>query len=486
MALVTVAVVAFAATSVFYVIGNRYQTTFHSASWQEALVVAESGGDTALAALNMTLTDPTNAWNDWTTTSTDPSNPNFPKTFTGTIPRHGGDGNQKMYVSVTVENSYVDASGTRKYFQDTTGQNWYRVRSRGTVELPGLKRTGYEPAVLSSNGMKNHKSLLRKLSLNADVTGGKLNAPQVSRSVELLAQPMSSGMFAKSLLAKYNIVMSGGAYTDSFDSSDPAKSTNGQYDQTKRQKHGDIATNITGNSSNLMSSYVYGNASSNTGQIQNTQNVQGTVYNNFSTTIQDVKEPTTTFTTFNASPSTINNPNAPVTLYGGTQAAPANYILTTLTVSNSANPLILSPPTTGGDGYINIWVKGKLTTSGSGFIKQLAGTHVNIWVDGDVTVSGSAFLNQTGNAANLMISGVTPTDGSTNKYTVSGSANFIGVVNAPAYALTISGGGDYMGAIIAYNATISGAAGFHYDEALGKIGGQGSGYKVASWIEDIQ
>jgi hypothetical protein len=94
-------------------------------------------------------------------------------------------------------------------------------------------------------------------------------------------------------------------------------------------------------------------------------------------------------------------------------------------------------------------------------------------------------MNQTGQAANLMITGVTPATG-TNKYTVSGSATFIGVVNAPAYALTISGGGDYMGAIIAYNASITGAAGFHYDESLGRLGGGGSGFKVSSWLEDIR
>ncbi len=464
MALATIAVVSFAAASVFYIIGNRYQTTFHSASWQEALVVAESGGDTALASLN------SGDWSLWTTNSTDPKNP-YPKTYSATIPSHTGEGNQKMYVSVTVDNSFTGANG------------WYRIRSKGTVELPGLKRTGYEPTVFSSDGKKNHHNLLRKLSMNHDVTSGALHTPQVTRSVELLAQPVTSGLYARALLAKYQIVMSGGAYTDSFDSGDPNKSTNGQYDQTKRQKHGDIATNITGDSSNLMSSYVYGNASSNTGQIQNTQNVQGTVYNNFSTTIPDVKAPS--FTSYDPTITTINNPKAAVTLTGGSQSAPANYILSTITVSNSANPLILSP-NTNGDGYINIYVTGKLTTSGSGYIKQLPGTHVTIWVADDVTVSGSAFLNQTGNAANLMIYGITPTDGSTNKYTVSGDATFIGVVNAPAYALTISGGGNYMGAIIAYNATISGAAGFHYDEALGRLGGQGSGFKVASWLEDIE
>jgi len=36
---------------------------------------------------------------------------------------------------------------------------------------------------------------------------------------------------------------SGSAFTDSFDSHDSTKSTNGQYVLAKRQEHGDVASN---------------------------------------------------------------------------------------------------------------------------------------------------------------------------------------------------------------------------------------------------
>ena len=471
MALILMAVTGFTAASVFYVLTNRYQTTFHSASWQEAMLVAESGNDIAMGALNNSLSSPSTAWTGWTPSDST----TFPKTYKGTLPSHTGDGNNKMYVNVTVDNGITDPNG----------KTWYRIRSKGTAELPGLRRIGFEPTVLSSDGKKNHKSFLRKLSFSNDATSGALHLPQVTRSIETLAQPLSASMWTRAMVVQNWMSMSGGAYTDSFDSTDPTKSTNGQYDVTKRQRHGDVASNVSGNSSDLRSSYVYGNASSNGGAIKNTANVQGTVYNNFSTTITPVPRPL--LNNIASTPTTINNPNAPVTLVAGTAAAPANYKLSTITVSNGANPLILAAPTPGQDSYINIWITGKLTTSGSGYIKQLPGVHATFWVEDDVTVSGSAFDNENAYASYLTINGVTASNGSTNKWTVSGDATFIGLVNAPSYALTISGGGNYMGSLIMLNATISGAAGFHYDESLGKVGGgSGQGFKMASWIEDIE
>ena len=471
MALVTLLVLALTSSTVFYFIANRYQAAFQSASWNEALIVAESGVDTALQAYNTSTASPSTAWAGWT-----PSDATtFPKTYSGVLPAHAGSGNNKMYISVTVDKTLTDSSGNI----------WPRITSSGTTEVPGLPRVGYAASVLSLTGVKNHNNMLRKIAMKSDVTGGALHLPQVTRTVQVVGRPLATGIFKRAVVTKNSMTMSGGAYTDSFDSTNSAKSTNGQYDQTKRQSHGDVATNITGNSSNLQSSYVYGNAWSNGGTIQNTSNVQGKVYNNFSTTISSVSDPS--FSSFVSSPNTINNPNAPVTLTAGTSAAPTNYILSQLTVSNSANPLILAPPVAGQSSYINIWVKGDMTTSGSGYILQQQGVHATFWVDGKVTVSGSAINNTNGMASYLTVNGVTAANGSTNTYTVSGSGTFIGVVNAPSYAFTLSGSGDFSGAFIMYSMNISGAAGFHYDESLaGNSGSNGLSYEIASWVENVK
>jgi len=388
---------------------------------------------------------------------------------------HTGEGNDKVYAIVQVDNSVIDGSGGK----------WMRIRSTGVTELPRLGLTGLEGSVLDSTGIKRHGGALRKVRLTKDLTHGVLQVPQLARTIEVMACPPGTGLYIRGLTVKNWIGMSGSAYTDSFDSGDPTKSTNGLYDVAKRQQHGDVAVNTSGNGSDLRNTFVWGNASSNGGTIANTTNVKGSVFNNFSTTINPVKDPT--FASMNVTPSVINNPSGPVTLVGGPAGSPQNYKLSALTISQSANPLILAPSAPGVDSYVNIWVTGKTTVSGSGYILQQPGVHVKIYSDDEITISGGGILNQTNVAANLEVLGVDPASGGTNKATVSGSATFIGVLNAPQFAITISGTGAYDGAAIGLNATISGSGGFHYDEALSRLGGTGAtSYQVASWVEDIR
>ncbi len=469
--LMSVAVLAMFAAVALYRVQPRLATTYHSASWSEALNAAESGMDMALQAMNNSVTSPGTAWAGWT-----PSDAaTFPKTWVPTIAAHGGDGNTKIYCKVTVDNSIVDG----------TGAKWMRARSQGVAELPAASRAGIESGVRATNGTKTFRSILRKERFRGDQTGGVLRLPQITRTLEALAAPPGTRLYIRGLTTQNFISMSGSAYTDSFDSTDPAKSTGGQYDPLKKQSHGDIATNAAGGLSNLRSTYVWGDASSNGGAILNATNVQGNSYNNFTTTLPPVAKPV--WSTFNVSPVAINNPGAPVTLPGGPAGSPQNYKLTTLTISNASNPLILAPHAAGAESYVNIWVTGKTTVSGSGFIQQQPGVHVQIFSEDDITVSGGGVMNQTNVASNLQIFGVTPASG-TNKVTVSGSANFIGILNAPAFDITISGSGRFCGAAIGNSAVLSGGGGFHYDEDLANFGG-GSGnakYQYASWIEDIR
>ena len=471
MALITIAILAFAAASVFYYITNRSQTSANAGSWQEALVVAESGTDMAMSALNASVKNPGTAWTAWT-----PSDATtFPKTYTGVLPAHAGEGNNKMYVSLKIDNTIKDGSG----------QVWYRIRSSGSTEVPGPKRVGYAPSQLSASGKKSHGNFLRKIAYKNDATGGVLHLPQTTRTVEMIAQPVSARVFSKALVVQKSITLAGSSSTDSFDSTDPSKSTNGQYDPSKRQMHGDVASNSSGNISDLGNNDVYGNASSNAGVLQNTKNVHGTVYNNYSTTVAPVAEPT--FAYYTPGPGTISNLAAPLTLLAGTQAAPTNYKVSAIDLSGSSKQLIIAPVVAGQESYVNIWVTGDITMGGSGFIQQMPGVHVTVYVNGNVNITGSSFDNENGRAAYLTINGITPADGSTRTFTVTGNGTFIGVVNAPSYALTIWGSGDFMGALVMLSANLGGSAGYHYDESLGSVtSSNNSGYKMASWIEDIR
>ena len=478
--LIVITVLALISAAAIYRLNNRHATTYISQSWNEALSSAESGADAAFQAMNNSVSSPSTAWTGWKqadgTASSSSNAATFPKTCSFSMWTHTGEGNTKVFAIVQVDNTVTDG----------TGNKWMRVRSTGVTEVPRMGLSGLEGSILDSTGIKTHNGALRKVRLTKDLTGGVLRLPQIARTIEVMACPPGTSDYIRGLTVKNWVSMSGSAYTDSFDSGDSSKSTNGLYDLAKRQQHGDVAVNASGNSSDLRSAYVWGNASSNGGSIDNTSHVQGSVFNNFSTTINPVTIPTTGLGTYNNSYTVINNPSGPVTLTGGPAGSPQYYDLTTLVISNSSNPLILAPSAPGVDSYINIVVRGKTTVSGSGYVQQQPNVHVKIYSVDEITVSGGGFLNQTNIAANLQVFGVDPASG-TNKATVSGSANFIGVLNAPQFAITISGTGAFMGAAIGLNATISGSGGFHYDEALSRLGGSGtSSYQVASWIEDIR
>src|SRR5205085_4990268 len=68
-------------------------------------------------------------------------------------------------------------------------------------------------------------------------------------------------------LTNQNIVI------DSYDSRDPAKSTNGLYDAAKRQENGDIATD--GNLIEAGNAQIYGDVSTNAGTVTGAANISG-------------------------------------------------------------------------------------------------------------------------------------------------------------------------------------------------------------------
>ena len=468
--MMSIAMLAAFAAAALYRVQPRLATTYHSSSWSEAFNAAEAGADLALKAMNDSVMSPDTAWAAWTPNDAT----TFPKTWVPTIAPHGGDGNTKVYCRVTADNSIVDRNGAK----------WIRVRSLGVAELPGTSRTGIEAAVCAVDGTKTFRSILRKERFIADQTGGVLHLPQIVRTVEALAAPPSARRYSRALLAQDSIKMSGSALIDSFDSSDATKSTNSLYDAAKRQSNGDIASNSSGELSDLNDKYVYGDASSNGGVIHDTANVQGNVYNNFTTDIAPVGKPV--WSTFNVNPVAIKDPSSTVTLQGGPVGSPQNFKLTELKISHDSRRLILAPHETGAESYINIWVTGKMSVLGNGYIEQQPGVHVQIFCEDDITIGGGGFVNQSNIAANLQVFGINPESG-TPKVHLSGGAGFTGVLNAPEFPLEISGNGTFVGAVIAKSVKFGGNGGFHYDEALANFSANGgTKYQYASWIEDIR
>lgn len=454
------------AAATLYRVSSRYATTYHSMCWNEALTSAESGADLALMVLNNSLKNPSTAWAGWS-----PSDEGtFPKTYMMSVSDHAGQGNTKVFARIVVDKDI--------------GGGWMRVRSTGVAELPSRSVNGLESAPRDASGVKNHNSALRKPRFYSDITGGRLRLPQVSRTVEAIANPAVSFPYRRPLTVKGSISMTGGAWTDSFDSSKPAYSTNSFYDFSKHLNNGDIATNSSGSLSDLKDSFVYGDATSNGGLIKGTTNVKGEVTNNFQTTIGNITAPA--WPRIEMTPTSVNNPSSSITLVGGTAESPKNYKLSQIAISSS-NGIILAPSAPGVVSYINIWVTGKVSLTGNAYILQEPGVYVTIFGEDDMKFSGNGYLNKNAVASTLQIFGVTSSSGTSRSLQVSGNGNFTGVLNAPSYDLTISGNGSFVGTAIGKTATISGNGGFHYDEALGALPApSASSYQYVCWMEDIR
>ena len=190
-------------------------------SWKESLDAAETGGDLAYAEVRKTILDPTHAFSGWSETAGVYSN--APVTY----------GQDSLTTSSTVDTFYYDFNGNP----------WYRIRTKGTAPVQGLKRVGMDDRMGPNN---RGDSLLRKVDFNYDhfvatygPNGDGLNKallpvsrPQVTRRVELIAAPITP--FEAAIKAGGTFYgLGSAAYVDSF------RSSTGPYDASVRNNPSD-------------------------------------------------------------------------------------------------------------------------------------------------------------------------------------------------------------------------------------------------------
>ena len=428
---------------------NRFRTSHHSARWTQAANAAEAGVELTLMSAQDGLWTP----NGWTTAPGAPGTAAVTKTFplSAGVPATGP-------ISATVSVDKVALANLK----------WLRIRSTGSADVSGGALAGVDARDV----------LLRKLSLRRDrATGASVATPRATRTLEILAKPLSP--FRRGILMDTQFNMSGGVI-DSFDSSDPTKSTSTLYDAAKRQSNGDVGVNDTGGASNLGDSFVYGDVSYSGPAITNTSNVQGTVSTPFSDPIDPVAVPT--WTSFSATPNKITTT---MSLTGGTQSSPTRFKVSTLTYSGGET-LTLAPHAVGAESYVEIWVTGDFKSSGTSQIILKPGVHVTYYIEGDITATGTTFVNESNVAANNTLNVVTQPPGIKRSVTFTGGGDFIGAINAPGSDFTLSGNASFSGAMIGKTMSVKGGASIHYDEALARADGEGGGYQVMSWVEAVR
>jgi hypothetical protein len=460
MALLSIAVLSIAAGTLFLALSPRCETAWRSASWQESTLAAESALDMAVAELRRVQPAvkayPPDAWSGWTSSTgvlplVRGILPGVTLSLTPPPLIHGGEGNttEQGTVSVDVPVGLVDLAG----------HQWFRIRATGTTFMPTMRRAG-------NSKLDNH---LRKLSLVWDpATGAKVGQPKVSRTFELTVRPVLP--FEAALLTQGSIHISNpNGYIDSFNSTDPLKSTGGQYDSAKRQQNANVDTD---GSDFQFAGTIYGNAGTNGGNLQKSSQITGNVDNNFYQPLAPIQPPN--WSSVSPAPPTVA---APVTISGGLVAAPAQYKFNAIT-----STLRVTAGLTGLQTEVEIWVTGDIT----GSIVLDPNVHAKIYVAGNVNVKASDLNNQSYRAAKLEIYGIQPPANQSQSIAISLGSDLYAAIYAPGHSIQFTGNGDVIGSIVANSFSASGKLQLHYDEALASQAGLVVDYKVASWIEDIR
>lgn len=299
----------------------------------------------------------------------------------------------------------------------------------------------------------------------------------------------NDALFAKGMVAKGAIDLSGNKIkTDSFDSTDPTKSTDGKYDPAKASDGGDIGTNSSVlDSLNVWNADIYGKASTGPGgnvklgsngavgsmewhAAGNNGIEPGWSSDDMNVYFPDVKRPwSASSVVFPPLPGIVSGTNYTYVLADG------DYQMSELELENNEILYVT--------GEATLLVTSEIEIKGGGQILLAPGATLNLYMEGETTsVAGSGGLNNPGPAVNLSYWGL-PTN---TKVNMGGNAAFVGTLYAPQASLTLGGGGnntyDFSGATVSNTVKMNGHFNFHYDEALGAFGPR-RGYTIITWNE---
>ena len=444
MSLLTALIIGFALASYLSLVSGQNIANMRSLAWNSAIPVLESGIEEALTQLHFKGTNNLGE-NSWTY-GTNTYGAGYQKT------RYLGD---SYYVTTIIPKSAPE------------------IYSEGFVPTPFSGASGFAAIFAAYN------------------PGAGAQSQYISRRVKVTTK--KDAMFGKGIVAKGQIDLKGNNIaTDSYDSSDPAKSIGGKYptgDASKTKDNGDVATNsdVT-DSLNIGNADIKGHVATGPGgsiNILNNGSVgskawvdagkpgvePGYYTDDMNYDFKDVEVPFT---------SGYTTPVAGTV--GGTNY---NYVLNQGT---GAGRFMLSmEPFTGNvlvSGNVVLYVTSSFSFSGSETITILPNSSLKVYVGcASASMSGNAAVNNvSGKPLSFQYYGLP----SNTSISMSGNAALTGVIYAPEAALSISGGGkdtyDFVGASVTKTVTLNGHVNFHYDEDLAKSG-PSSDYAVTTWNE---
>jgi hypothetical protein len=493
--------------------------------WKEALSAAETGGDIAFAELRKQISSDSSVrssqWVEWTNSGTTHVSPET--TF----------GSNNLRARTVVEACYFDVSGVFHLGLNPNGNNWYRIRSKGTTPLPGLKRTGMDDALVN-DGAKHFAaigstemqditargkgdSLLRKIDFhydhfvatygpNGDGVGKTATpapyAPSISRRIEQIVTPVGPFFDAAIKAAGTFYGLGSAAMIDSYDS------RNGPYYFCANRpsdplfadsRHGSVQI---GSATATVKGMLYGDVATNGGSIVGSDQITGTIDNNVPFTLEDYRMPSTSTWAYQSPgtgagklPSNVTSNQILTPPVAGTRDAPTYYVISSLRGMLTINPV------GNADTYVAIRVNGGDITGGitiNGTADGTKGVHVKVFFDYDIRTKNSNLANRSPTAtnpraANLQFYGVSPPrDASGNPVRTqtidleSGNPGiFAATFYAPSADVELSGNPDFIGAMVCKSFYSNGNISWHYDRALNDEG-ELLDFRIVSYVEDTR
>jgi len=424
---ILVAIFAIFMSGVLTYISNEYRLNFRSHQFAQSLHLAEAAVELGFAELN--YRNSFSATNGWVNL---------------------GDGSYTKITNLT----------------DTAGNFVGTLSNRVYV--------GYTPPTITGVG-------------SATNTIGTLANTERAVSVVLTA----SSLFKMALVATSPLSFSGNIVVDSYDSTDPTKSTAGLYVAGKAQDNGNVATTAStvafpGGSANISGTIETGaggtitpfsgggafGPTNSANQIAAGSSLAPAVANgwlraDFSTAPPNVTVPAALTSASNL--GTINLSSA------GTQTINAgNWQVNAMSIANTATLTI--------NGTVSLYILGNVIVANGGVIKIPTGSALTVYVGGPtVSLTGAGVINSVVQPVNDEWFGL-PT---LTTVTFANGTSFIGAFDAPEAAISLLGNTQVYGSIIGSNIVLGGSASVHFDESLKSSGGGGggNGYSIASWRE---
>jgi len=432
-------------------------------SWKESACAAEAGGDLAYAEIRKTVFDPTHAFSGWT---------NVGGVYSYTPPSFGRD---NLTTTATVDAFYYDSSGNP----------WYRIRAKGVAPVLGLRRVTMDDRIDAST---RGDSLLRKIDFkydhfvaaygpNGDNVGKAIVAvspPQIARRVELITAPVTPfdegikvvnafyGPGSAGMIDSYNS-NNGPYYFCANNPSDP------HYNDSHSGAIGVDSANFN------LGGAIWGNVTTNGGNVRPNSNIHGTIDNNVPFTIRSYALPASLPLPL-PSLTRITGNVALLPSTAGSASNPNFYVVSSFSGALTVNQVGTNQT------YVDIHVTGDIT----GSIDVKPNVHVKIYFDGNVSVKARDILNESGIAGNLQFYGISPSDPTiTQSIDIASPGNFSATFYAPSADFHIDGNPDVTGAIVCKTFYENGNASWHYDRALA---GQGEriDYRMVSYVEDMR